>query len=166
MQVDRLPVVLSTWAPAQRVTAERVGRRDAGEDRERGGDVGVASSSSIPSRSSAVSRKARAWVPRTFACERSQGWVRPEERGLTAYADAQPAHTHGDVDITFTPSGTDGYDDLARAAQLRIVHGVEIRLAAPEDIIRSKGAAARAKDFDELPSYDASPPNEPATDRR
>lgn len=58
---------------------------------------------------------------------------------------------HGDLDLTFTPSGTTGFDDLVRTAQRRTVHGTEIRVAAIEDIIRSKEAAGRAKDFDALP---------------
>lgn len=58
---------------------------------------------------------------------------------------------HGDLDIAFTPEGTSGYDDLSRSAERRIVGGIEIQLASLQDIIRSKEAAGRAKDFVALP---------------
>lgn len=58
---------------------------------------------------------------------------------------------HGDLDIAFTPDGTAGYDDLSRSAERRTVAGIEIQLASLADIIRSKEAAGRAKDFVALP---------------
>lgn len=53
---------------------------------------------------------------------------------------------HGDFDISFTPSGTDGYPDLAKSASARTVDGITVRLASLADIIRSKTAAGRPKD--------------------
>lgn len=57
----------------------------------------------------------------------------------------------GELDLTFRPSGTEGYEDLNRAATNRTVGTVEVRLAALADVIRSKEAAARNKDFLALP---------------
>ena len=54
---------------------------------------------------------------------------------------------HGDLDLTFTPSGTNGYDDLKQAAPRLILGGIEIQLASLSDIIRSKEAAGRPKDL-------------------
>lgn len=58
---------------------------------------------------------------------------------------------HGMLDLTFTPAGTSGFDDLRRSATLRSVGGVPVRVAALEDIIRSKEAAGRRKDQAALP---------------
>ena len=52
----------------------------------------------------------------------------------------------GRVDIAFRPSGTDGFDDLARQAVAFEVFGVELLAASLPDIIRSKEAADRPKD--------------------
>jgi hypothetical protein len=57
----------------------------------------------------------------------------------------------GDVDLTFEPQGTDGYDDLARNAVEIEVGQVLVRIAALDDIIRSKEAAGRPKDLNALP---------------
>jgi hypothetical protein len=58
----------------------------------------------------------------------------------------------GDLDISFVPNGTEGYDDLVMDAEERPVHGVEIRVASLADIIRSKQAANRPKDQRVLPT--------------
>ncbi|MDP9168475.1 MAG: hypothetical protein M3O32_20780 [Actinomycetota bacterium] len=58
---------------------------------------------------------------------------------------------YGDLDLTFTPSGTEGYTDLIRGATVSTVDGVTVHLAALEDVIRSKRAANRAKDLAALP---------------
>lgn len=54
---------------------------------------------------------------------------------------------YGDLDLTFQPSGTDGYPDLIQNADERAVGTVTIRLAALADIVRSKEAAGRDKDL-------------------
>lgn len=59
----------------------------------------------------------------------------------------------GDLDISFEPSGTGGYEDLhqgAITAELR--GGLVVPLASLEDIIRSKEAANREKDRQTLPT--------------
>lgn len=58
---------------------------------------------------------------------------------------------HGDLDLSFLPSGTDGYPDLARHASSMTIKGQPITVAALEDIIRSKEAAGRPKDQAALP---------------
>ena len=52
----------------------------------------------------------------------------------------------GRVDVSFRPSGTEGYDDLARGAVTYDVFGTELQVARLEDIVRSKEAANRPKD--------------------
>ena len=52
----------------------------------------------------------------------------------------------GRLDVAFTPSGTSGYDDLIRRALRFKVYGTELLAASLEDIIRSKEAADRPQD--------------------
>lgn len=52
----------------------------------------------------------------------------------------------GRLDLAFRPSGTGGYDDLIRTAVPFQIHGVRIEVASLEDIIRSKIAADRPQD--------------------
>jgi hypothetical protein len=62
-------------------------------------------------------------------------------------------HTHfGDLDISFVPDGTNGFDDLDTDADDIEIHGVEVRVASLADIIRSKQAANRPKDQRVLPT--------------
>ncbi len=48
--------------------------------------------------------------------------------------------------MAFAPSGTTGYEDLARGALRFAVYGVDLLAARLEDIIRSKEAAGRPQD--------------------
>lgn len=57
----------------------------------------------------------------------------------------------GDLDITFRPSGTDGYGDLRRDAIELEILDVRVPLASLADVIRSKEAADRPKDRLTLP---------------
>lgn len=59
---------------------------------------------------------------------------------------------HGDLDISFVPNGTDGYDDLVREASETHVFGLTVMVASLADIIRSKQAANRPKDQRVLPT--------------
>jgi hypothetical protein len=52
----------------------------------------------------------------------------------------------GRLDIAFAPSGTDGYADLMNDAVPFNVFGVRLNVASLEDIIRSKEAADRPQD--------------------
>ena len=58
---------------------------------------------------------------------------------------------HGDLDLAFLPSGTDGYEDLLRSAERTMMGQVEVSVASLADIIRSKEAAGREKDLASLP---------------
>ena len=59
----------------------------------------------------------------------------------------------GDLDLSFEPSGTAGYEDLSsRAVVFDLGEGLQVRVAALEDIIRSKEAANREKDRQALPT--------------
>jgi len=58
----------------------------------------------------------------------------------------------GGLDITFEPAGTTGYSDLAERASTMDLGGVEVVVAALEDIVRSKAAAGREKDTVVLPA--------------
>ena len=58
----------------------------------------------------------------------------------------------GDLDLTFRPSGTEGYADLRRdAVEIEAEDGVRILVASLADVIRSKEAAGREKDRMALP---------------
>ena len=52
----------------------------------------------------------------------------------------------GRLDVAFIPSGTGGYDDLIRTAVPFDVFGVRLDAASLEDIVRSKEAADRPQD--------------------
>lgn len=59
---------------------------------------------------------------------------------------------HGDFDISFQPSGTEGFDDLELGAVTRTIGDVPAMVASLEDVIRSKRAAGRPKDIAVLPT--------------
>jgi hypothetical protein len=52
----------------------------------------------------------------------------------------------GRLALIFKPSGTQGYDDLARSAVTFDVFGVEVRAASLKDILRSKLTSNRPQD--------------------
>jgi hypothetical protein len=58
---------------------------------------------------------------------------------------------NGRLDVVFEPAGTTGYHELARRAVRRQVGGIDVDIAALEDIIRSKQAAGREADLRALP---------------
>ena len=58
----------------------------------------------------------------------------------------------GDLDLTFVPAGfPSGYESLLPGAQARSIGGITVTVAGLNDVIKSKTAAARAKDLDALP---------------
>ena len=57
----------------------------------------------------------------------------------------------GDLDLTFTPPGLDGYSGVRGRSVTFEVGGLHIHVAALSDIIRSKTAAGRPKDHATLP---------------
>jgi len=62
------------------------------------------------------------------------------------------ATTAGPLDILFSPTGTNGYDDLRRDAVQATLRGTPVLLASLRDIIRMKEASAREKDKLQLPA--------------
>lgn len=56
----------------------------------------------------------------------------------------------GRLDLAFEPSGTKGYADLARDAEKFEAFGIEFLAASVDDIIRSKRAADRPKDREDV----------------
>jgi hypothetical protein len=58
---------------------------------------------------------------------------------------------YGDLDITQTPAGTRGYDDLRREAVTVRIRGTRVQLASLADVVRSKEACGRDKDRRSLP---------------
>jgi hypothetical protein len=88
---------------------------------------------------------------------RTQG----EERGLAFDHDAESLAAAGvwnlttdvgDLDISFVPTGTQGYPDLIREASDTEIFGVVVSIASLADIVRSKQAANRPKDQRVLPT--------------
>jgi len=59
---------------------------------------------------------------------------------------------YGNFDISFVPTGTEGFDDLRRDAVTLDVAGLTVVVASLGDIIRSKQAADRDKDRLTLPT--------------
>lgn len=57
----------------------------------------------------------------------------------------------GDLDLTFTPAGLDGYGGVRERSVVFEVGGLQIHVAALADIIASKTAADRPKDHATLP---------------
>lgn len=57
----------------------------------------------------------------------------------------------GDLDISFVPSGTQGYTDLRRDAVAVEIFGTTTTVASLADVIRSKEAAGRPKDIAAIP---------------
>lgn len=58
----------------------------------------------------------------------------------------------GDLDISFTPTGTAGFGDLNRDAILMRPFGIPTDVASLADVVRSKEAANRVKDQAALPT--------------
>ena len=61
----------------------------------------------------------------------------------------------GDLDISFVPIGTGGYDDLSERAVEFDIGDVRVRVASLDDIIHSKRTAGRPKDLATLPLLEA-----------
>jgi hypothetical protein len=57
----------------------------------------------------------------------------------------------GDFDLSFQPTGTGGYDDLAAGALVVDVGGHHVAVASLADVVRSKEAAGRPKDLATVP---------------
>ena len=58
----------------------------------------------------------------------------------------------GDLDLSFTPTGTRGFGDLNGQAVRMLPFGIPTEVASLADVIRSKEAAGRLKDLAALPT--------------
>lgn len=74
------------------------------------------------------------------------------QRWIVDFRVLNLATDFGQLDVIYRPGGTTGYDDLAKAALMVEVDDVEIKVAALEDLIRSKEAVARMQDLEQLPT--------------
>ncbi len=72
------------------------------------------------------------------------GW---DERSFDAMVSVAVTTDLGWIDIWFVPDGTRGYDDLIESAVETPIGGHRVKVAALDDIIRSKAAAGRNKDL-------------------
>ena len=63
--------------------------------------------------------------------------------------------TAGDLDISFAPTGTGGFDDLAERAVAFDIGGTPVLVASLDDVIHSKRTAGRPKDLATLPVLEA-----------
>lgn len=85
--------------------------------------------------------------PEGFSFDCSGGFLRNLGRDAVLNLTTQA----GDVDVAFTPTGTQGFGDLKRDAVSIDAAGATILIASLADIIRSKAAADREKDRRALP---------------
>lgn len=75
---------------------------------------------------------------------------------------------HGRLDVVLRPSGTAGYEDLARDAIRLEILGATVDVASLADVVRSKEAAGREKDRLVLPvlrrilDHEQAPEDEPS----
>jgi sugar phosphate isomerase/epimerase len=61
----------------------------------------------------------------------------------------------GDLDISFVPTGTGGYNDLAERAVAFEIGDTRVLVASLDDVIHSKRTAGRPKDLATLPVLEA-----------
>jgi hypothetical protein len=66
----------------------------------------------------------------------------------------------GDLDITFEPAGTQGFEDLRRDAIVMHLRSGDVTVASLADVVRSKEAADRPRDRAALPGLRALLTNE------
>ena len=84
----------------------------------------------------------------TFTGKELQKWI-VDFRFLHLLTD------YGRLDLIHRPEGTSGYQELASNAESLDLGDVQVRVAALEDIIRSKQAVARDRDLAQLPTLRA-----------
>lgn len=76
-----------------------------------------------------------------------------DERAFQAHLGGSVALTSrlGWLDLWFQPDGTNGYNDLIEHAAPVQIGDIVVKLAALEDIVRSKEASGRQRDLEQLP---------------
>ena len=77
----------------------------------------------------------------------------PVDAEMLATAETWTLTTRvGDLDLDFSPAGTQGYEDLHRdALSVDLGNALTVQVASLADVIRSKEAAGREKDRMQLP---------------
>lgn len=110
----------------------------------------------VPERSEAnlgrLSAALDAMHARVWTADEPEGMAFRHDAGSLSAATVWNLVTdHGRLDLTFVPSGTEGFEDLERDAIHLTVLGVEVDVASLADVIRSKEAAGREKDRLVLP---------------
>ena len=93
----------------------------------------------------------RALDARVRTADDDQRPIAHDATSLAAATSWNLTTTFGDLDISFTPSGTQGYADLRRDAVEVVLRGTPVLLASLADVIRSKEAAGRDEDRRALP---------------
>jgi hypothetical protein len=74
------------------------------------------------------------------------------EESLQGVSVLNLATRFGDLDLAFSPSGfAAGFDALRVGAREMAIDGVRVLVASLDDVIASKEAAGRDKDFEALP---------------
>ncbi len=99
-----------------------------------------------------LSEALRAMQARVWTADVPEGLAfRHDATSLAAVRIWNLVTDFGRLDITFEPSGTEGYADVARDAAHLTISGVDVDVASLADVIRSKEAAGRDKDRLVLP---------------
>lgn len=75
---------------------------------------------------------------------------RPDAKTLAAGDSFTFVTDAGDLDVLGTPSGTAGYEELARTADMVDLGGIPVQVASIDSLIRMKRAAGRPKDLIEV----------------
>jgi hypothetical protein len=71
----------------------------------------------------------------------------------------------GDIDLTFEPAGTHGFEDLRRDAIVMHLRSGDVTVASLADVVRSKEAADRPRDRAALPGLRALLTTQRSTER-
>ena len=76
----------------------------------------------------------------------------PDARFLRRVELLNLSTRYGDFDLSFEPSGTSGFEDLAAGQVVFDLDGLQVPTSSLRDLIRSKEAAGRRKDQEALPT--------------
>lgn len=72
------------------------------------------------------------------------------KKWLVAFKSLNIRTKYGELDLIYRPDGTEGFRDLSKRTVTEDIGGIEITVAALEDVIRSKQAAGRPRDLEQL----------------